>query len=214
MIVNIETINEKDRGALVKKGRRLEAFTVFWNSLEGIIAIASGVIAGSIALVGFGFDSGIEVLSGLILWIRLSLDANEASRERLERISLRLVGVSFLLLAAYVGFYSISMLLKHEAPQKSLVGIMLALLSLIVMPWLANQKRKIASAINSRSLAADAKQTDFCVYLSAILLVGLLLNTIFGWWWADPLSALIMVPIIAKEGWEGLSGKSCCDTCQ
>lgn len=207
------SITDPDRSTLVKKGRRLETFTIIWNSLEGLIAIASGIIAGSIALVGFGFDSGIEVLSGLVMWVRLSLDANEARREKLENISLRLVGLSFLILAAYVGFDSISMLLNHETPRKSVIGIALAVFSLVVMPWLANQKRKVATAINSRSLAADAKQTDFCVYLSAILLVGLLLNALCGWWWADPLSALVMVPIIAKEGWEGIRGESCCNTC-
>jgi len=206
-------ITEANRTALVKKGRSLEIFTIIWNSLEGFIAIASGIIAGSIALVGFGFDSGIEVLSGLIMWVRLSLDANEARREKIENISLRLVGVSFLILAAYVGFDSISMLLNHEPPRKSVIGIALAVLSLVIMPWLAKQKRTVATAINSRSLAADAKQTDFCVYLSAILLVGLLLNSLFGWWWADPVSALLMVPIIAKEGWEGTRGESCCNRC-
>jgi divalent metal cation (Fe/Co/Zn/Cd) transporter len=207
------SITESDRATLVKKGRRLATFTIVWNSFEGLIAIASGIIAASIALVGFGFDSGIEVLSGLIMWVRLSLDANEARREKIENISHRLVGVSFLILSAYVGFDSISMLLNHEPPRKSVIGIALAVLSLIVMPWLANQKRKVAAAINSRSLAADAKQTDFCVYLSGILLAGLLLNSLFGWWWADPISAMLMVPIIAKEGWEGVRGKSCCNAC-
>lgn len=201
------------RQDLVRKGRHLEIFTVTWNSLEGVIAISSGVIAGSIALVGFGFDSGIEVLSGLVLLARLSLDADEGRREKIESLSVRLVGVSFLILAAYVGFDSISTMLNHEPPQKSVIGIVLALVSLIVMPWLANQKREVAAVIKSGALAADARQTDFCVYLSAILLTGLLLNALFGWWWADPLAALVMVPIIAKEGWEGIRGKSCCNQC-
>lgn len=205
--------SEAARADLIRKGRRLEIFTVTWNSLEGLVAIASGVIAGSIALVGFGFDSGIEVLSGFVLLARLSLDHNELQREKIERMSVRLVGVSFLILAAYVGFDSMSMILKHEPPQKSIYGIALALLSLVVMPWLAREKRKVGSAINSGALMADAKQTDFCVYLSGILLAGLLLNALFGLWWADPLAAIIMVPIIGKEGWEGIRGKSCCESC-
>lgn len=208
------TVNNSSRKELVRKGRRLEVFTVLWNSLEGVIAITSGIIAGSIALVGFGFDSGIEVLSGLILLIRLSLDMHEEQRQMIENISLRLMGVSFLLLAAYVGYDSISLLLKHQSPETSVVGIVLALVSLIVMPWLAKEKRKIAHSINSAALAADAKQTDFCVYLSAILLTGLLLNALFGFWWADPVSALLMLPLIVKEGVEGLQGKTCCETCQ
>lgn len=207
------TPSEAARADLIRKGRQLEIFTVTWNSLEGLVAVASGVIAGSIALVGFGFDSGIEVLSGLVLLVRLSLDQNELNREKIERVSVRLVGLSFLILAAYVGFDSVSMILKHEPPQKSIFGIALALLSLVIMPWLAKEKRKVAVAINSGALMADAKQTDFCVYLSAILLAGLLLNALFGLWWSDPLAAIIMVPIIAKEGWEGVRGKSCCDSC-
>ncbi len=205
--------NSKTRQDLVLKGWKLEIFTVLWNLLEGIIAITSGIIAGSIALVGFGFDSGIEVLSGLILIVRLSLDEHEERREMIETWSLLLVGISFLLLAAYIGYDSLSLLLKHQAPERSFVGIALAAVSLFVMPWLARQKRKIASSINSVALAADARQTDFCVYLSAILLIGLVLNALFGFWWADPLAALLMLPFIAKEGIDGLRGKSCCDTC-
>jgi divalent metal cation (Fe/Co/Zn/Cd) transporter len=204
--------NPKTRQDLVSKGRKLEIFTILWNSLEGIIAITSGIIAGSIALVGFGFDSGIEVLSGLILVVRLSLDAHEG-REMIESWSLRLVGISFLLLAAYIGYDSLSLLLKHQAPERSFVGIGLAVVSLFVMPWLARQKRKIAASISSAALAADARQTDFCVYLSGILLIGLVINALFGLWWADPLAALLMLPLIAKEGIDALRGKSCCDTC-
>jgi divalent metal cation (Fe/Co/Zn/Cd) transporter len=207
------TDEQTTRQDLVSKGRKLELFTVCWNLLEGVIAIAAGIIAGSIALVGFGFDSGIEVLSGLILLIRLSLDVHAKHREMIESWSLRLVGVSFLLLAAYVGYDSMNLLLRHEAPERSIVGIALAVVSLFVMPWLAREKRKVAVSIQSGALAADAKQTDFCVYLSAILLVGLLLNALFGFWWADPLAAMIMIPLIAKEGVDGLRGKSCCGDC-
>jgi divalent metal cation (Fe/Co/Zn/Cd) transporter len=131
----------------------------------------------------------------------------------IESWSLRLVGISFLFLAAYIGYDSLSLLLKHQAPERSFVGIGLAVVSLFVMPWLARQKRKIAASISSAALAADARQTDFCVYLSGILLIGLVINALFGLWWADPLAALLMLPLIAKEGIDALRGKSCCDTC-
>jgi divalent metal cation (Fe/Co/Zn/Cd) transporter len=199
------------RAALVKRGRRLEYFTVGYNSLEGFIAILSGFWAGSIALVGFGFDSCIEVASGVTLLWRLSADIDEDRRERVEKTALRIVGSSFLALAAYVGYDSITSLLRGEPPEESLPGIILAIASLIVMPILARGKRKIAQGINSGALRADAKQTELCTYLSAILLGGLSLNALIGWWWADPVAALIMVPIIAKEGVDALRGQTCCD---
>lgn len=202
---------DADRTDFVRRGRYLEYFTIGYNSLEGLIAVAAGVMAGSIALVGFGFDSLIEVTSGAVLLWRLHADVNEARRERVEAISLRIVGVCFVVLAFYVSYDSIKSLLRREAPEESLVGIILAAVSLIVMPLLVRAKRKVARGINSRALMADSKQTELCTYLSAILLGGLLLNALFGWWWADPLAALVMVPIIAKEGIEALRGETCCD---
>jgi divalent metal cation (Fe/Co/Zn/Cd) transporter len=196
---------------LVRRGRRLECFTIGWNSLEGLVAILSGLIAGSIALVGFGFDSLIEVTSGAALLWRLSADVNEEKRERMEAVTLRVVGVCFLALAAYVGYDSITALLRREPPQESLPGIILAIASLIAMPLLARAKRRVARGINSGAMFADARQTDFCVYLSAILLCGLLLNALLGWWWADPVAALVMLPLIVREGVEALRGKTCCD---
>lgn len=168
-------------------------------------------MAGSIALVGFGFDSLIEVTSGAILVWRLHADVDEARRERIEAISVRLVGVCFMLLAIYVTYDSIKSLIKRETPQESIVGIVLAAVSVVVMPLLVRAKRKVARGINSGALMADSKQTELCTYLSAILLGGLLLNAFLGWWWADPAAALIMVPIIVKEGIEGLRGETCCD---
>lgn len=198
------------RAEFIKRGRILEYVTVGYNSLEGIIAIAAGLLAGSIALVGFGFDSVIEVGSGAVLLWRLYSDADEARRERVEAISIRLVGICFLMLALYVSYDAITSLIKREPPDQSLPGIVLAIASLIIMPLLARAKRRVATAIRSGALAADAKQTELCTYLSAILLGGLLLNALLGWWWADPVAALVMVPIILKEGIEALRGKSCC----
>jgi divalent metal cation (Fe/Co/Zn/Cd) transporter len=206
-----QAIQISDRAILVKRGRRLEYFTIAYNSLEGLIALVAGLMAGSIALVGFGFDSLIEVTSGSALLWRLHLDADEARRERVEAITVRIVGVCFLLLAAYVSYDSIKSLIWREEPRESIPGIVLAIASLIVMPLLVRAKRKVARGIKSAALMADSKQTELCTYLSAILLGGLLLNALVGWWWADPVAALIMVPIIVKEGIEGLRGETCCD---
>ena len=205
--------DEISRARHVRTGRTLEALTIGWNCLEAVIAIASGLVAGSIALVGFGLDSVIEVSSGVALLWRLSLDADVHRRERIEAVTLKIVGVTFLLLAAYVMFDSIASLWNREPPSPSYIGIVLAALSLIVMPVLARAKRRVAREINSRALQADSRQTDICAYLSAILLGGLLLNALFGLWWADPIAALIMVPIIVKEGVDALRGETCCDGC-
>lgn len=202
---------EMDRTSFIRRGLTLEYFTIAYNSLEGLVAIIFGLIAGSIALVGFGFDSVIEVISGAVLLWRLYADVDEARRERVELLSFRAVGICFAMLAFYVAYDAISSLVRHESPGRSVPGILLAVASLVVMPLLARAKRRVAASIKSEALRADAKQTEFCTYLSAILLGGLLLNALFGWWWADPVAALAMVPIIAKEGIEGLSGDPCCD---
>lgn len=202
-----------DRPSLIRRGKLLEYATVGYNSLEGIIAIGAGLMAGSVALVGFGFDSAIEVISGLTLLWRLHADVNEDQRERIEQRALRIVGASFLLLAAYVLFDAGKALIRREAPDESMVGIVLAGVSLVVMPLLVRAKRRVAKAINSRALDADATQTALCTYLSAILLGGLLLNATAGWWWADPVAALVMLPIIVREGLEGIRGERCEDDC-
>jgi divalent metal cation (Fe/Co/Zn/Cd) transporter len=168
-------------------------------------------MAGSISLVGFGIDSAIEVTSGAALLWRMMTDADERHRERRERVTLRVVGVSFLALSAYVLFTACRTLVLQTLPQPSPMGIAIAVLSLIVMPLLARQKRAVAKALGSRALHADAKQTDLCMYLSAILLGGLAFNAAFGLWWADPIAGLIMTPIIVKEGVDALRGDPCCD---
>lgn len=198
------------RHAVALRGRRLEYFTVAWNSLEGIVAIAAGLIAGSISLVGFGVDSFIEVTSGAALLWRMSVDADADQRERIEQITLRIVSMCFLALAAYVGYEALRNLMEKKAPEHSLPGIILACVSLIVMPLLSRAKRRVSAYLKSAAMNADAKQTEFCTYLSAILLGGLLLNAISNLWWADPVAALVMVPIITKEGVNGLRGDTCC----
>ena len=203
--MNVEVLNERIVHAdMLRRGRNLEYLTIGWNSLEAIIAVSAGLIAGSIALVGFGFDSIIEVSSGAIILWRL------VSGEHREKLALKLVGISLIALAAYVGFDAIKSLVLKKSPEISYIGIAIAALSLVVMPLLARAKRNVAAQINSRAMMADSKQTDICAYLSAILLGGLLLNALFGFWWADPLAALIMLPIIIKEGTEALRGETCC----
>jgi len=198
-----------DRAAIVRRGRRLEYFTIAWNSAEGLLAVGMGVVAGSISLVSFGLDSFIEVTSGAVLLWRMSVDADVHSREHNEKRALRIVGFCFLLLAAYVAYESSMDLVARRAPEHSLPGIILACMSLIAMPLLSRAKRRVGRTMGSAAMHADAKQTEFCTYLSAILLSGLLLNAIFGWWWADPVAAIAMTPIIAKEGLDGVKGKAC-----
>ena len=193
----------------VNRGIVLEYLTIGWNILEGIVAILSGMLVGSVALIGFGIDSGIESTSGGILLWRLQAERRGQNAEAVERRALKLVSLSFLLLAAYVAFDVCKTLLSRERPERSLIGILLSVLSLIVMPLLARAKRRAAAQMNSRALHADSRQTSICACLSAILLGGLLLNALFGWWWADPIAAAVMVPIILREGREALSGKSC-----
>ena len=205
--------SDLDRAALVRRGQWLSYATVGYNTLEGLASIVAGGFAGSISLVGFGIDSLIEVASGGTAMWRLRADVDEIRRERVERASLRIIGVLFLLLAAYVAIDAVKTLWRHEAPGQSIAGIVIAALSLVVMPLLARAKRRVASGLSSRALHADATQTDLCMYLSAILLGGLVLNALVGWWWADPLAALVMTPIIAREGVAGLRAEHRCEDC-
>jgi len=202
-----------DRREIAQRGKRLEYFTIAWNSLEGLVAVVAGAIAGSISLIGFGVDTFIEVTSGAALLWRMSADADEQKRERAERLALRIVGACFVALAVYIAYEAATDLIGRKSPEHSIAGIALACASLVVMPLLSRAKRRVGAHLGSVAMNADARQTEFCTYLSAILLGGLLLNAAFDLWWADPLSALVMVPIIAKEGVDGLSGKAC-DDCE
>lgn len=200
-----------EREAILFRGRRLEYFTIAWNAIEGVAAVATGMMAGSISLIGFGIDSFIEVASGSVLLWRMSVDADVHRRERNERRALRIVGVCFFLLATYVAYESVLDLWFRRAPEHSIPGIVVACVSLAIMPLLSKAKRSVGRALGSAAMHADAKQTEFCTYLSAILLGGLLLNAVFGLWWADPAAALVMVPVIGKEGIGALQGKGCDD---
>ena len=200
------------RDLFLRRGVRLEWFTIGWNSVEAVVAIGAGLLAGSIALVGFGLDSVIETAAGLIVLWRLRREvagAQDHHVEQAERVALRFVGLTFVVLGLYVFYESAHRLWSREAPAESWIGMGLALVSLIVMPLLAFRKRAVARALASRALAADAVETLVCAYLSLTLLLGLGLNALAGWWWADPVAALAMLPLIFKEGVEALRGDVC-----
>jgi divalent metal cation (Fe/Co/Zn/Cd) transporter len=202
------------RGALVRRGVALAWFSVAWNSIEGIAGIVSGIVAGSIALVGFGVDSYVEVFAGSVILWRLGRERHGAEvSERAERRAVRLIAITFLVLAAGVGVESIRKLATGAHPDESLFGIGLAIVSLVVMPLLARAKRRVGEQLASRAVTADATETMLCVWLSAILLTGLAAHAAFGWWWADPLAGLGIVFVAGREGIEhwragGLDG--CC----
>jgi len=206
-----------ERPQLIRRGVRLEQFTVAYNIVEGVIAVTAGWLAGSIALVGFGADSAIETLSALVVLRRLQQETRGSSaeaREAAERRAQRVVAVTLAALCVYVLYESAHTLLARRAPQESHVGIVLAALSLVVMPFLARAKRRVGRALGSRALVADAAETLACAYLSLTLLLGLVANAVLGWWWADPAAALIMVPFIlreAREAWEGEECGHCAD---
>jgi len=191
---------------LVKQALWLEYATVGWNVIEAFIAIGAGIIAGSVALVGFGFDSVIEVIAASVLiWrLRCEFTRRNSTHEEAERSALRVVGVTFFLLAAYVIYEAGSMLWHREAPEVSTIGLVLATVSIILMPFLGLRKKKLAKQLGSKALAADAMETLICAYLSVALLLGLGLNAWLGWWWADPVAALAMLPLIINEGREAL----------
>jgi len=204
----MSSLSLMDRPAVVRRGQRLTWATIVYNSLEAVLSIGAGLVAGSVALVGFGFDSLIELTSSLAgLW-RLRSDAAPAARFRSERLALRIIGICFLLLAGYVLVDGALTLIAREAPRQSPLGLVIAAASLVVMPLLARAKRRVAAQLASTALTAEARQTEICTYLSAILLGGLGLNALFGWWWADPVAALVMVPLIGREGLEALRGRS------
>lgn len=208
------TASTLDRPRLVRRGIWLAWFTIAWNSIEGVAAIASGVAAGSIALIGFGVDSYVEVFAGGVIVWRLARDRHgESLSAAAERRAVRLIAITFLLLAAGVGVESVRKLASGAEPDESLFGIGLAVVSLIVMPLLARAKRRVGEQLGSRAVTADATETTLCVWLSAILLIGLGANALFGWWWADPIAGLGIVYVAAREGVEHLRADELDDCC-
>ena len=191
---------------LRRRAVALAWLTVAWNVVEAVVAIMAGAAAGSLALIGFGLDSTVEVGSAaVIIWQFSGLD------EQRERRALRLIAISFFALAAYVAAQATFDLVVGDQPEASPVGIGLAVASLLVMPILATAKRSTGRQLGSVTITADSQQTWLCTYLSAVLLIGLLLNATLGWWWADPLAALVIAALALREGLEAWRGDNCCD---
>jgi hypothetical protein len=201
------------RAAAVRRGRLLNRLTIGWNAVEGIVAVVVGLAAGSVSLVGFGLDSGIEVSAALILAWRLGQEGHQGCTQDADRRATRAIAVSFFALAAYVGVESTRDLLGRAEPEVSVPGIVLAGLSLVVMPLLARAKRKVAPVLGSRAAVSEADQTWLCAWLSAVLLVGLVANAILGWWWADPTAGLGIAGLAAIEGVRTWRAESLADTC-
>ena len=203
-----------DRGVLLKRGFRLENISLGWNLIEGTVAVIAGVIAGSVALIGFGVDSFVESSSAaVIIWRILSESRNKTNPEKIyliERRAQRLVGLSLLAFAIYILFESGSALVLQERPEVSHTGIILAVLSLAVMWWLARSIRRVGQQLHSHAIEADSSQTLACWWMSLSLLVGLGLNALFGWWWADPLAGIAISALMLREAKSVWSGKDCC----
>jgi divalent metal cation (Fe/Co/Zn/Cd) transporter len=200
------TLTSAERTRLGRRAQLLAGASVTYNALEAIIAIAAGIAAGSVALIGFGLDSVVEVSSGLIiLW-----QFRHRMPESRERQALRLMAFSFFALAAYVAFESVRALFLGGVPDASPVGIGLAAASLLIMPFLSWAQRRTGQALGSNAVVADSTQTLLCTYLSAVLLVGLLLNATLGWGWADPIAGLVIAAVAVREGVEAWRGEGCC----
>lgn len=194
-----------EKARLGRRAQQLAAASVAYNLVEAVVAITAGLVAGSVALVGFGLDSVVEVSSGLIiLW-----QFRHRLPESREQQALRLMAVSFFALAAYVSFESVRALLGDHDPDPSMVGIGLAAASLLVMPFLSWAQRRTGRALGSNAVVADSTQTLLCTYLSAVLLVGLVLNATLGWSWADPVAGLVIAAVAVREGLEAWRGENC-----
>lgn len=202
-----------DRSAALRRAKTLNAVTILWNAVEGVVAVTAGVVAGSVSLVGFGLDSGIEVSAALVLTWRLRQDRAGACSQDADRRAQRLVAVSFALLAAYVGYESVTGLVAGTRPEVTMVGILLAATSLAVMPVLARAKARLAPVLGSRAAEAEASQTNVCAWLSGALLIGLGGHAAFGWWWADPAAALVIAGIAAWMAHRTWTADSLEDTC-
>ena len=201
------------RAAVVRRARQLNAVTIGWNSVEGVVAVAAGAAAGSVSLIGFGLDSAIEVSAALILAWHLRREGGGACMQESDRRATRAIAVSFAVLALYVAVESVRELLTGSEPDVSIPGLVLASLSLVVMPWLARAKRRLAPALGSRAVEADATQTNLCALLSGVLVVGLGANALFGWWWADPGAGLAIAVVAGLEAVRTWRAESLEDTC-
>jgi divalent metal cation (Fe/Co/Zn/Cd) transporter len=201
-----------DRLRAVRRARLLNRFSITWNVLEAGIALTAGLVAGSISLIGFGLDSVVEVSASVILAWRLSREGDDCTQAD-DRRATRAVAISFFALGAYVGIEALRGLAAGDHPDASTVGVVLAAVSLMVMPFLARAKRQVAPILGSQAQAAEANQTQLCAVLSGVLLVGLLANGVLGWWWADGLAAVGIAVLATREGLQTWRAESLADTC-
>jgi divalent metal cation (Fe/Co/Zn/Cd) transporter len=197
----------------VARAKQLNRFSLAWNVAECVVALAAGVAAGSVSLIGFGIDSAIEVAAALILAWRLHQEHRGGCMAGYDRTATRLIALAFVALAAYVWVDAVTDLLGRARPEASVPGLLLAVASVIVMPWVARQKRALAPALGSQAVSADAQQTSLCALLSAVIIVGVGLNTVFGWWWADPVAALVIGGLALEAGRRVWRADSLADTC-
>ena len=209
----LDVTQSDDRPSLLRRGLRLEFLSIGWNLIEGVVAIAAGIAAGSAALVGFGVDSFVESSSAAVIVWRVLAELRNGDRTRVqsvERIAQRLVATSLALLGIYVMYESVTALVWQEKPDASLPGMIIAALSLTVMWWLARSIQRVGQQLHSHSIESDSAQTLACWWMSLSLLVGLTLNLLFGWWWADPAAGIVISIVVFREGWNSWRGKECC----
>jgi divalent metal cation (Fe/Co/Zn/Cd) transporter len=205
--LHVTTVDSK-RAPLVRRAKRLAWLGIGWHAIEATVAVAAGIAAGSIALVGFGADSLIESAAGFVLLWRFASSSAEA-----ERRAQRWIGVTFYVLAAYVSVEALRTLVAANHPDVSWVGIGLSVVTLITMPALATAKARVGERLHSSATKSEGRQNMLCAYLSAALLVGLGANAVAGWWWADPAVALLIAVVAVREGREAWRGEACCAVC-
>ncbi len=208
LVIVMPTPDPARRQVLRRRVRLIVAATIGYNVIEAVVALTAGRIASSTALVAFGLDSIVEVLSAAAVAWQFAV----ADHERRERVAMRVIAVSFFGLALFVTYHAVRSLVLHEPAEHSLPGLVLAAVSLVVMPFLSWAERRTGAELGSRSAVADSKQTLLCTYLSAVLLVGLAVNSLFGWWWADPVAALVIAAVAVKEGRDAWRGDACCSS--
>jgi divalent metal cation (Fe/Co/Zn/Cd) transporter len=203
----------KRREDAVRRARLLTNVTIGYNLVEGVVAVVAGIAAGSVSLIGFGLDSGVEVSTAVVLAWRLHQERRGGCMRDYDRLATRLIAGTFAALALWVGYEGLAQLVAREGPDASVVGIVVASLSVALMPVLARAKRRLAPALGSQAVASDAQQTELCAWMSGMLLVGLLANALGGWWWADPVAALGIAAFAARAGLQAWRAESLEDTC-
>lgn len=207
------SVTQLSRPEAVRRVRLYNNLTIGWNVIEGVVAIGAGIVAGSISLIAFGLDSGVEVSTSLVLAWRLAQERRGGCMADVDRRAVRCIAVCFAVLAVYVGFEAIGQLVDRRPPDVSLVGIVLATVSVVVMPVLARAKKRLGPTLGSQAVVSESRQTELCAWLSAVVLSGLGLNAALGWWWADPAAALVLAGFASYEALRTWRADSLADTC-